>query len=294
MKRFRSILIVPITQGTEPPPGLFEAVELADRYGASLAMLTHLDDRPDLLLGGRHVDLLARLHRVGHDTLVERMTEWAGQTARPDIETTVVDGPLPEGVADAVETADHDLVVIATDGTGVATTAARRIVDACHRPVWLLRPGFRGANVLAAVDPSHSTDHNVLILDLARAQADLHGGRLRVMHAWELYGRDVLGGMSRAGVGAEELATLVDDVESAHREWLHDLARMAGLPADTAIHLVDGQPVQAIEGLSLLYRIDLLVLGAGRTRSDRLGLGSTTDRALADLRYSTMAVSPPN
>jgi hypothetical protein len=45
--------------------------------------------------------------------------------------------------------------------------------------------------------------------------------------------------------------------------------------------------------LTCVLRRGLLVgLRAGRTRADRLGLGSTTDWALADLRYSTLAVSP--
>ncbi len=293
MKRFRSILIVPITQGVEPPPGLFEAVELAEKSGARLAMATHLDDRSDALLGGGHHELLAALHERERESLVDRLSRWAQHAERPDIVVEVIDGSLPDGVARMVDAAGHDLVVIATDGTGVASTAARRIVDVCHCPVWLLRPGFRGANVLAAVDPSHSDEQNRLILALARSQAELHGGRLRVMHAWEFVARDPFGGTLPDGVDAERVARLVDQLESAHRDWMADLARAADLPSDTAIHLIDGQPIQAIEGLAVLYRIDLVVLGAGRTRADRLGLGSTTDWALADLRYSTLAVSPP-
>ncbi len=293
MQRFRKILIVPITNGPEAPPGLFEAVELAERSGAQLSMLAHLDSQPEALLGERHGELLSTLKRLSREAAIARLAGWAALAGRPEIDTEVVGGSLHRGVHDAVEAAGHDLVIIATDGTGVANTSARRIVDACHCPVWLLRPGFRGASVLAAVDPSHDREHNARILELARSQAEVHGGSLRVMHAWRFFGADLLAGTSIAGVSTEQLAALADEVEAAHRDWLDDLAGGADLPAGTTVHLIDGPPVTAIEGLAVLYGVDLVVLGAGRSRSDRAAIGSTTDGALSDLRYSTLAVSPP-
>ena len=43
MRRFRRILVVPVTNAAEPPPALIEAVRLAEASGADVKVLGHLD-----------------------------------------------------------------------------------------------------------------------------------------------------------------------------------------------------------------------------------------------------------
>lgn len=293
MRRFRNILVVPVTRRTEAPPGLREAVALADASGAYLRLLGHIDDGQNLLDSRSWQPGGPDLRRALIDAQTRRLNTWATEVGRPDLEIAVSIGSLSRQVTAAVDDAGHDLVVIAADGLPEAAAAARQIVDACHCPVWLLRPGFSGANVLAAVDPSRGRDHNRLILELARSQAELHGGHLRVMNAWELPGRALLEQSDSMLVSDEQVAALATALGERTREWLDDLVHEVGLPEHAGVHVVDGLPARAIHGLSMLYRCDLVVIGAGRPPAEDRGIGSTVDQVLAEPGFSVLAISPP-
>jgi nucleotide-binding universal stress UspA family protein len=180
--------------------------------------------------------------------------------------------------------------VVAGDDSNESAAAARRILHTCPCPVWVLRPGFTGLRVLAAIDPDHDDDHNRLILELAHSQAELHGGQLHVMHAWHVTGLDLL---SPAELHQEQWTELASAVERAHRTSFERTLEHAELAPGPAAHLVDGPAARAIRGLTLRYRADLVVLGAGAWHENRLGLGSTAEQVLAESKSSVLLVREP-
>lgn len=292
MRRFRSILVVPVTSRAEPPTALTEAVSLAETSGARVKMLGHLPDVPASQWAATPRDRRAAFRQQQIDLLQNRLLAWSEQVSDGRLEVEVSTGSLPVEVADRVVRDGHDLVLVADDGTGESSAAALRLVRSCPCPVWLLRPNFAGRRVLAAVDPDHRPGINRLILELARSQAEIHDGDLRVMHAWELAGADPMAPVDPPFLSSEEAARFVTDVEAAHRAAFEQALKDAGIAGLASTHVVDGAPARAIHGLAELYRIDLLVIGAGATGQPGIGLGSTAEQVLAEADASVLVVKP--
>ena len=292
MKRFRSILVIPVTSRADPPTALTEAVSLAENSGAHVKMLGHLPDVPASQWSATPRDRRSAFRQHQIDVLRDRLVAWSEQVSDGLLEVEVSSGSLPLEVADRVVRDGHDLVLVADDGTGESSAATLGLVRTCPCPVWLLRPNFTGRRVLAAVDPDHSAWTNRLILELARSQAEMHDGELRVMHAWELAGADPMAPGGSLFLSSEEAARFVTDVEAAHRAAFDHALEDAGLAGLASAHFVDGAPARAIHGLAELYRTDLLVIGAGAAGQPGIGLGSTAEQVLAEADASVLVVKP--
>lgn len=291
MKRFRSILVVPVTTNSSvPPEALREALALAETSGADVRILGHLPDAPPC---ESNIDNPAQqlLRRATATAYENRLAGWASSLGAPDIDIEIVSGSLPHEVARRVSAEGHDLVVIAGDETAESRAAAGRILRTCPCPVWLLRPKFRGERVVAAIDPDHPFEQNRLILELAASQAILHDGHLHVMHAWNFPDVAVIQ-PTAADLSREQLAELMTTVEAAHRQPFDQVVAEAGLATEPQTHLVDGPAARAIHGLAVLYGADLVVLGAGSWQEPRLGLGSTTEQVLAEIESSLLVARP--
>lgn len=290
MRRFKNLAVVPITGRADPPPALEEAVELAQTSGARLTLLGHVDEVPDVqaqLLDGSELDDLNEKLR---NALAERLTQWTEGLPTNDVRIEVASGSQPVVLAEQITRDGFDLVVLAADGTNESASTARRILRACTCSVWMLRPGFTGQQVLAAIDPDDDPGYNRLILELARSQAELHGGEVRVMHAWELFGLRLLDDAAIDSALRNQLNLLSATIEDAHREGFEKTLADAGIGAGTMTHMVDGPPARAIRGLTTLYRSDLIVMGAGVRSGSVLGLGSTAEQVLAETDASVLIV----
>jgi nucleotide-binding universal stress UspA family protein len=288
MRRFRRILVVPVTASADAPAALTEAVALAEVSGADVRVLGHLDPLSDVEQQAAEaagvVDLLDRVTSA----VEQRMAEWIAQIDGPPVSVEVAVGSLPAVVAAAVVAGGHDLVVVAADRSVESAAASRRIVRAAPCPVWLLRPGSEGSSVLAALDLDADAEHNRLILDLARSQAGMHGGRLRVMHAWQTGHLDLLSRAADHRLDQKTESDIVSAVEWAHRQSMEELLGGSGDVGD--VHLVDGSPGRSILALADLYRADLVVMGAGVARAGSAELGSTAEQVLADGECSVLVV----
>ena len=293
MKRFRSILVVPVTTRPDPPTALTEAVALAEASGAEVGLMGHLADVSASQMEATPREHRARLRQHQVDFLTDRLTGWVEQVSDRRVPVEIVGASLPVEVADRVVRDGRDLVLVADDGTSESSAAILRLVRACPCPVWLLRPNFTGRRVLAAIDPDHSQRTNRLILELARSQAELHGGDLHVMHAWELAGMESIERGVPDVMGADEVARYVSGVESAHRASFERTLHDAGVFETATSHFVDGPADRAIQGLTVLYRTDLLVIGAGATDQPQLGLGATAEQILAGASGSVLVVKAP-
>lgn len=287
MKRFRRILVVPVTTRSEPPAALHEALTLASMSGAQVRILGHLADVP---VCEQHLDNphQVRMRMAVSAAATARLVSWASALDAPELIVEMSSGSQPRAVANYVERFDHDLVVVAADGTPESAAAARRIVRTAPCPVWLLQPDFTGARVLAAIDPNHDPHHNRRILQLAASQADLHDGELRVMHAWDLPSLDLAteGGLA---LDRADAAALSHSVEVAHQRPFEAAVAALGLD-DAPLHLVDGPPAASIRSLAELHRADLVVLGAGAWDDPALGVGATTEQVITETTCSVLIV----
>lgn len=288
MRRFRNIVVVPLTNRPEAPPALREAVALARTSGAELRILGHMPS-PRPCETSLDLEELRQFLEASTAAHAERLAGWARDVGEPGLHIDVVSGSLPLDVATSVRDSGHDLVVIASDDSAESAAAARRILRSCPCPVWLTRPSFTGSRVLAAIDPDHGTERNQLILELASSQAELHNGALSVIHAWDLP-TGAAGEGTPTGLGRSGLSTLASAVEAAHNSAFAAAMDAVSFAVPPSTHLVDGVPARAIRGLSVLYRSDLLVVGAGAWNTPELGLGSTTEQVVAESESSVLVV----
>ncbi len=289
MRRFQNILVVPLTGRAEPPPALEEAFALAEISGAQLCILDHLDAEPESQRAIEVQEDLPELRTEMITALSRRLQRWTTGLPGPEPEISVSAGHRAQEVAQRVMRNGHDLVVIASDDAPESAAAGRRILRSCPCPVWMLQPGFTGASVLAAIDPDHPADHNRVILELARSQAELHGGEVRVMHSWDVVGLEVFDAASLSGEQNARLARLAGAIESAHRDSFEKVLSDVGM-SDCSKHFVEGPAARSIEGLTELYRADLIVMGAGQRSVHEFGLGSTAEHVVTQTDSSVLVV----
>lgn len=294
MRRFQDILFVDFTTAASMPSAFEEAKRLAAANEAKLTLYGVVPAPPRiqefLQLGtGKQT-----LETLVADERRDRLAAFSETLAYPNTTVDVSVGTPPLEIVRRVIRNDHDLVIVTTDGSEHSAATARRVLRLCPAPVWVLRPKFTGARILAAIDPDDDPDLNRLILELAASQSVRYDGELHVVHAWELYGQSALLGGEYLAASPELLGSLARDAESAHSEAFEATLADASLPSGFQRHLVDGSPHRAITGLIQLYRIDLLVMGSiGRSGLDRLFVGNTAEQLLKDVACSVLVVKPP-
>jgi universal stress protein E len=291
MRRFHNILFVDVTTAASMPPAFDEARRLAAANEAKLTIFSVVPKPPrlqGLLRLGTKTETLESLVAAEHRA---RLTAFSETLEYPDIEVDVSVGAPPTEIVRRVIRERHDLVIVTTDGSEHCAATARRVMRLCPVPVWVLRPNFTGAKILAAIDPDDDHELNQLILELAASQSVRYLGQLQVVHAWEPYGRAAFAGSECAPASPQLLANLANEAESVHREAFDAAVAGRDLPGNVRMHLVDGPPYQAITRLIELYRIDLLVMGSvGR---GGLLVGNTAEQLLKDVSCSVLVVKPP-
>lgn len=294
MRRFRSILYVDFTTTPHMPSAIGEAQRLAAANDAKLTLYAVVPEPPRLQqmlrLGAKQQPIETLLA----DERRARLTAFSEALDCPAVEVDVAVGNPPLEIIRRVIVAGHDLVVLASDNSELSAATIRRLLRLCPSPVWVLRPNFDGARVLAAVDPGDDPGLNRLILDLAASQAMRYAGEFHVIHAWEPYGLSAFLGSEFMPTSPAILAELATDAEEAHRAAFEATLSDANIAQNAQLHLVDGSPHRAIIGLIELCRIDLLVMGSvGRGGLDRLLVGNTAEQLLKDVECSVLVVKPP-
>jgi nucleotide-binding universal stress UspA family protein len=293
MKRFRNILFVALTAGSEVPAGLDDAAALADRNGASLTVLGVVaaapDRQRDLLVhsgGDRVCDLLAA-------ELTARLDAWVGRFSGNQIRAHVAVGSAPAEIVRQVLANNHDLLVVTHDRSDDSAATVRRLFRLCPCPVWVMRSGHDGGQVLAAIDPDDNPKLNRTILQLAQSQAVQRAGELHVAHAWDVYGAATLAESEFLPISNAVLGQLAGEAQRAHSEAFKEAIDDSGIRGHTE-HLVNGTPMNAIVGLIHLYRIDLLVMGSiGHTQAEGITVGHTAEQLFAAVQCSVLLLKPP-
>jgi universal stress protein E len=304
MKRFTNILYY--TDGrNEDRPALERAVELALRNHAQLTVLGVLRQLPRDLQRLVPVTPPADLQDLAVADWQAQLEQWVAPVRPAGLQLRVevrCGTPFLE-IIGAVLARQHDLVMLAADGTGpqqpVLGATSLRLMRKCPCPVWAIKPGphRRFERVLAAVNPDpYDEEHqgvNAKIMELAASLARLEGSELRVVHAWDVEGENVLRRWHKH-LPAAEVDRLVLETETTHRQWLDQLLAhhpLTGIPHD--VHLLRGEAAQVIVTLADKRSVDLIIMGTvGRTGIPGFLIGNTAETVLRQVHCSVLAVKP--
>jgi universal stress protein E len=303
MDRFKSILVA-ASPGYLEPLTLRTAVGLADANGARLTVSDVVAPLPawrrTVNVEGRVIDIEAAMVADREERL-RRMLHNTGD--RPDTEVTVAVGePFIEVIRQVVQDG-HDLVMVgepAVENPGVPqlSSGVMHLLRKCPTPVWVMRPSAnRTCRILALVDPDASDPIrdglNDLVMELAMSLARREQGELHVGHAWSLAGEATLRSSSYVGLPGSIVDVMVHETEIARRAELEALASRHVTESDCSIHLVSGEPGEALPRLADQLDIGLIVMGTvGRTGLRGLIMGNTAETILRSVRCSVIAVKP--
>lgn len=175
-------------------------------------------------------------------------------------------------------------------------TTAIALMRKCPCPVWVVDPDEtdRFDCVMAAVDPmTDDSEHarlNGMVLDLATDLAEWEGGKLHVVHAWTPHGVSVLS----SRMPEESLKRYTEGGRKHAEHRMADLlAKFGQKIAPHNVHLLPGDPAQAIPDFASQRGIDLIVIGTvGRTGISGFVMGNTAEKVLRRVRCSVLAVKP--
>lgn len=202
-----------------------------------------------------------------------------------------------------------DLVVtpcFAETSTRQAAVAAH-LVRKCPCTVWYARVRSRAARARLAVALDRELFAGtelpqtmaVRLLDTAIALARGTAAEIHLVHAWEVYGAELL---EQAAIWSsnEDAARYVDGQRYSHTLWLDEMhallrerATAAGLTQwESATHLIEGAPEAAIPPWLEASNFDALVLGNAGASSAGLFIGNTAESLLMRSPVPIVAVKP--
>ena len=303
MDRFKSILVA-ASPGHLEPLTLRAAVEFADANDARLTVTDVVVPLPGwrrtINVEGRVIDVEAAMVKEREEGLA-RLLKNTGD--RPATEVTVTVGePFIEVIRQVVRDG-YDLVmvgepVVENPGVPQLSSGVMHLLRKCPTPVWVMRPSTnRKCRILALVDPDPGDPIrdglNDLVMELATSLARREHGELHVGHAWTLAGESTLRSSSYVGLPGSIVDVMVHETEIARRQELETLTSRHTTEPDCSIHLVSGEPGEALPRLAYQLEVGLIVMGTvGRTGLRGLIMGNTAETILRSVRCSVIAVKP--
>lgn len=304
MRRFKNILLV--AGGKDGGVAArSRAVSLAKENEARLTAIDVVKPVPQsirrLNTGNAPIDL----QELAVEARKQQLREFLAPAQENGIETDVcvLTGSAFLEITREVLRSGHDLVLkTAQEPQGVKQrlfgSTGWHLLRKCPCPVWIVKSDEAAEyrRILAAVAPDPDDEvHSALdrkIVELASSMARREGGELHLVHAWELFGEHLL--RSRARMSDAEVDRFVRETEDRHREWLDELVDHTGLTiADSGVHLVKGQPAEAVLRVTRDLQPDLLVMGTVcRTGIPGFVIGNTAEQILDQVHCSVLTVKP--
>lgn len=306
MERFKKILVV-VDDPTKSQAALARGVQLARRSGAELSVL-HALEGPGHGSGraprGFSEQKLVEFERG------ERLAELRElvRSVRPgEVEVGVkvaVGTPFVEVIREVIREG-HDLVLKDAPARGeltgrLFTSLDMHLMRKCPCPLWMVKVSRRRRyrRVVAAIHPDVAdTEHaslNRSVLDLAAAVAKLDGAELHVVHAWQLFGEEMLRSR-RFSTSPEKFDAILDANRERVARELRTLVAKHPVPglASANIHLVRGEAAPVLLRTVRELGADLLVMGTvARTGIAGLIIGNTAETVLDGVNCSVLALKP--
>ncbi len=301
MKRFTNIL-VSVDSRADSHPALDWAVALAERSSAAIKIA---DVLPEFSWAVRltmsdsaHVrDLLLREKGEQLESLAAPLRQ-RGLT----VATNARCGQTSVELIREVLEGNHDLLIRAAKGKdsrreGFFGTTTLRLLRKCPCPVWAVEPESTPSftHVLATVECRPSDElHSQLddeLLDLARSIAGHLNAKLSVLHAWNLFGENIL----RSRMSREEVKAVEADARAAvERVFDEVLQRHKVTLRDDNAYLIKGDPAAVIPRFVAEHSVDLIVMGTvGRSGLSGLLMGNTAELILSRVNCAVVALKPP-
>lgn len=295
MEPFRSIL-VDIDATDRAQPALERAARLARSSGARLTIVdmkgvpayarSYLPASLEEGMASRRREALARLAEGVTDVSVEsKLLEGRGGTA-------LVDEVLASGHDLVVREGARDLVAPRREPSGAVNTDLLR-----RCPCSVLLVGHGGAagepRIAAAVNTSTEdgkTDQalNTRIAETAALMAELEGGSVTLLHAWEVFAEGMVRGVASPEGYAEYQAAARQRAADDFARFTQSLGgRLSGVSAE----LRRGEPEDVIPEFVVAEGIDLVVMGnVARRGIPGFLIGNTAERVLPRLPCAVLVV----
>ncbi|MPZ21712.1 MAG: hypothetical protein GEV06_28050 [Luteitalea sp.] len=296
MSIFKRILL-DINALDEAHPAIALALDLAGRCHARLKIVDVVPELPRL--AQRY--LPAPLETDLVDSRRERLSQLAAEARNTGttVETNVLRGKPAVAIIREILRSDHDLVMRAHGRVetppGPFGPVDQQLLRKCPVPVWLIGPdAARPRHVLACVDAGADDPVeqrlNRQILTLACAIAALEGGTVTLLHAWSVFGEELL----RSHMRDAELSAVVESIRQAAADGLEALEdTLAERTPETTRELVRGRPEDVIPQFVAAHDVDLVVMGTvARTGLAGVVMGNTAERILLRLRTAVLALKP--
>ena len=281
MKRFRSILLI-VDQGTDYSAALKRAVALAKNNQALLTVCTVVDAVPrDLQMAITAITPL-ELRKI----TVSEKRAWLDEVVKSveadgvPLESMVLVGkPFIEIIRQVLGNG-HDLIIKCAEDSGglgrmLFGSTDMHLMRKCPCPVWITKPTelHQYRRILAAVDldPKEAMKDvlNRQILEMSTSLAIADCSEVHIVHAWELYGEDILKS-PRSGILNTEFNLMLEKEAVERAFWLENLVINYGEKADKdavdyvspQLHLIKGTAKAAIPKKARELGVDLIVMGS--------------------------------
>jgi nucleotide-binding universal stress UspA family protein len=300
--QFHKILVV-AHGDVDAAPALRRAAKLARLHGARLVVMDVIPPAPRgaPTPPGQDRRAFARmLQRVRARELTAVVTRAGTRRAH----VVVRAGRLFVEVIRAVQRRGFDLVIKPAEGEEVSRSVLfgssdLHLLRKCPCPVWLLPPGTgdRCRRIVAAVDAEPGDARRDAlsreILALAAELARGEGGKLTVVHAWQVFAEAVLRS-ALYYVPSRTVRRMGQETRERHRRQLASLLARAPLQdLSFQVRLVRGDPRRVIPRSAHSHRADLVVMGtAGRGGLPGLLIGNTAESVVAQVRCAVLAIKP--
>lgn len=167
------------------------------------------------------------------------------------------------------------------------------LIRHCEVPVWLVKTaGDRLTKLAVSVDPLHEADKpaalDLKLIACGRSMAEQVGAELHLLHCYNPLPRTLVFDASVI----HDYDSYAHDVRERHSSAFNSLAGSNDI-ADSARHLLQGYPEEAIPVFVDQHGINLLIMGAiSRSRLDSALLGHTAERLLDDCACDILVIKP--
>ena len=313
MKRFSNILLI-VDDRTDYAAALKRVTTLAKNHNAHLTVCANIDAIPSEL----RIGLVTIKSRDVLDVAAAKTQEWLNDTVDSvatdgvTIATKVLVGkPFIEIIRQVLRD-NHDLIIKCADADSglreiVFSSTDKHLMRKCPCPVWIMKPRERQnyLRILAAVDqdPEEPVKDalNRQILEISASMASAECSEVHVVHAWEVFGEEVLRS-HKWDFSEAEFEAMLQEEAAGRRRWLEDLVANYGISPDSngtdapglRLHVVKGPARYVVPELARELAVDLVVMGTvARTGIDGFFMGNTAESILGELDCSVLTIKPP-
>ncbi len=305
MRGFRHILLY--SSGEKGASAtLAKVADLAQAFQAKLTIVDVLDPSPSLVQWIFQSSVHEESQQIAESRARRRLDGLAASAQQRGVDASaeVLFGkPFIELIRNAVRR-NCDLVVkTARSQYGIRErllgSTVLHLMRKCPCPLLVVQPGrnVRFNRILVPIDvrPEDPSAANVngKIMETALSLAEIEGGQLHFLHAWQPFGASLLKG-GRTKIPEDQLRRYVRSYEKAHKDSFEEfLGGYALGHLNYRIHFLRGDADTLIPELAARHRVKLVVMGTITV----LGfagtfIGSTAEEVLPQLKCSMLTVKP--